>query len=568
MHGGDGQDGQDSGQGGGRRVVDGRFELVERLGSGGMGTVWRARDLALHREVALKEVRPPDPALSAADPTASRTPRARVLREARALARISHPNVVTIHHIVDAEDPAGSVGEAGPWLVMELLPGISLQQRLDSGPLDFREAARLGRQVLAGLRAAHAAGICHRDVKPANIMLRPDGTAVLTDFGIAALADASPLTLTGEFIGSPEFIAPERIRGATDAPAADLWSLGMLLYVAVEGLSPMRRGSTLATLAAVLDDPVPPPRLAGPLGRALSELLVRDPAARPDETRLDALLAEAEAGREPAPTRPAGTLPPSAHPSVPPPPPPPAGQFGPAAATPAYALPTVGPQYVPAPGPGPAARRRRTALVVAASVVALAVLGTGTYLLTRGDADKPRDRATGVTTSPGSPGTPGSGGALPSGSPLPTAPGTRQVPPPSGPTTASPSADAPSPSPSQPEPPPPPATPSGHWIAQLHSEPGTSGRATVDARLAAVRRQVPHARVLRSDDFAALRAGYWVIYAPGPFESGRAALAYCALHGRTTANQCVGRWLSDTAADRVYLCGPPASKPKGRCTRR
>ncbi|RPK43107.1 Serine/threonine-protein kinase PknL [Streptomyces sp. ADI91-18] len=226
-------------------VIDGRFELLDRLGSGGMGTVWRAVDLALHREVAVKEVRP---AAGRDDPEFRRVLRERVLREARAQARISHPNVVTIHHIVDE-------GEH-PWLVMELLPGHSLDQRLEQGPLQPAEAARTGREVLAGLRAAHAAGIRHRDVKPANVLLRADGSAVLTDFGIAALQDAASLTMTGEVIGTPEYLAPERIRGA-DLPSSDLWSLGMMLYVCVEGVSPMRRASTLATLAAVLDEPLP-----------------------------------------------------------------------------------------------------------------------------------------------------------------------------------------------------------------------------------------------------------------------------------------------------------------------
>lgn len=166
-------------------MIGGRFTLLGPLGSGGMGTVWRARDEVLHREVALKEVRPPDPALTG--PAAAATLRERVLREARALARLSHPHVVTIHQIVDAG--AGP----HPWIVMELVPGESLADRLQRGPLLPQEAAALGRQILAALRSAHAAGIHHRDVKPANILLRTDPgvpgppSAVLTDFGIAAL---------------------------------------------------------------------------------------------------------------------------------------------------------------------------------------------------------------------------------------------------------------------------------------------------------------------------------------------------------------------------------------------
>ncbi|MYS85468.1 serine/threonine-protein kinase [Embleya scabrispora] len=274
----------------GRRVIDGRFELLDRLGGGGMGLVWRARDLALEREVALKEVRPPDPALLEDDPTAARMLRERVLREARSLARLNHPNVVTIHHIVDAAEVPH------PWLVMELVPGGSLHDRLTSGPIAPAEAAAIGRGVLSALSAAHAAGIHHRDVKPGNVLLRGDGSPVLTDFGIAALRESTSLTATGDLIGSPEYIAPERIRGEEDNAASDLWSLGMMLYVAVEGEHPLRRATSLATLAAVLTETVPPPIHAGALGPVLDALLVRDPAARPDAAHLDLLLAEA-AGR-------------------------------------------------------------------------------------------------------------------------------------------------------------------------------------------------------------------------------------------------------------------------------
>ncbi|WP_461030610.1 serine/threonine-protein kinase, partial [Streptomyces sparsus] len=267
------------------QIIDGRFELLEPLGSGGMGTVWRARDLALQREVALKAVRPPDPLLAPEGSPASLLLRERVLREAQALARLNHRNVVTIHHIVDSGPH--------PWLVMELVRGGSLQERVDAGPVPPAEAAAIGRDVLARLRAAHLAGIHHRDVKPGNVLLRENGSVVLTDFGIAAIQDSTALTATGELIGSPEYMAPERIRGTADHPASDLWSLGMTLYIAVEGHSPLRRVTSLATLAAVLDDPVPAPRSAGPLTPVLDALLVRDPDARPTADRLDALLATA-----------------------------------------------------------------------------------------------------------------------------------------------------------------------------------------------------------------------------------------------------------------------------------
>ncbi|MEU2747359.1 protein kinase [Streptomyces collinus] len=279
----------------GRRVIDGRFELQGRLGGGGMGMVWRARDLILDRDVALKEVRPSDPGLAEYDPDAAAMLRARVLREARALARVDHHNVVTIHHVVDTD------AYAYPWLVMELVTGGSLQDRLDKRPLEPVEAARLGREVLAALRAAHDVGIQHRDVKPANVLMRPDGRPVLTDFGIAAIRESTSLTVTGSIIGTPDYMAPERITGGEGGPGSDLWSLAMMLYVAVEGHHPLRRGTTLATLAALLSEELPPPLRAGALTGFLNAVLVKDPVRRADAETADRMLAEAAEGRGAAP---------------------------------------------------------------------------------------------------------------------------------------------------------------------------------------------------------------------------------------------------------------------------
>ncbi|MGN2636058.1 protein kinase domain-containing protein [Nocardia takedensis] len=267
----------------GRTVVDGRFELLEPLGSGGMGTVWRAYDLALHREVALKEVKPADPESSAG---AAGVQRERVLREARALARIGHPNVVAVHHIVDSPE------HPHPWIVMELVRGKSLSDRLAQAPLGPAEAAAIGRGILAGLRAAHQVGVLHRDIKPANVLLREDGSPVLTDFGIAALADATGLTGTGNLVGSLDYVAPERLAGEEGNPASDLWSLGLLLFVAVEGYHPMRRETTVATLAAVLQGTVPIPQRAGPLTPVLQSILVADPKHRASMEQVDHQLAQ------------------------------------------------------------------------------------------------------------------------------------------------------------------------------------------------------------------------------------------------------------------------------------
>ncbi|MFD3440394.1 serine/threonine-protein kinase [Streptomyces sp. NPDC058685] len=379
-------------RGAGRRIVDGRFELLGRLGSGGMGTVWRARDIVLHREVALKEVRPADPAVEESDPARARMLSERVLREARALARIAHPHVVTIFHIVDGPDPY-------PWIVMELVDGESLHDRLARGPLTVPEALDIGRGVLSALRAAHGAGIQHRDVKPANVLLRRDGSPVLTDFGIAALRESAGLTATGDLIGSPEYIAPERIRGEEGNPASDLWSLGMLLYVALEGTHPLRRGTSLSTLVAVLDEPIPPPVRSGALAPVLNALLVRDTAARPDAERLAAMLDGA--GRE----VPGGTPPPpAAHPYAAPhnsppvnavqdlPPGAPLGTFGP----PHPSTLLLGHTPQPATGPQPATRRpnrgRRIAVVVgaAAAITAVSLL---LFQILPGGSDGDKDSA-------------------------------------------------------------------------------------------------------------------------------------------------------------------------------
>lgn len=259
-----------------RTVVDGRFELLEPLGSGGMGTVWRAYDLALHREVALKEVRAAEPDGGASLPEVQRE---RVLREARALARIAHPNVVTVHHIVDSDAPAH------PWIVMELIRGRTLAEHLADGPMHPARAAQIGRGILGALRAAHVVGVLHRDIKPANVILREDGTPVLTDFGIAAITGLNGLTSTGSVVGSLDYVAPERLGGQEGNPASDLWSLGLVLYVAVEGYHPMRRDTTVATLAAVLKGEVPPPQRSGPLTPALQALLVPEPSHRPSPSR-------------------------------------------------------------------------------------------------------------------------------------------------------------------------------------------------------------------------------------------------------------------------------------------
>ncbi len=251
------------------RVISGRYRLLEPIGRGGMGIVWRARDEVLARDVAVKEVRAP----AGLEPTELERLYRRLEREAWAAARVSHRGVVTVY------DVASEGGR--PWIVMELVRGLSLADVLEAeGPMTPQRAAHIGEQVLAALRSAHDSGVLHRDVKPGNVLIANDGRVVLGDFGIATLEGSSSITMTGEVVGSPEFLAPERASGRDPGPASDLWALGIMLYTAVEGVSPFRQATPLETLRAVVDSELPPPRRAGALTPVLEGLLRKDPAER------------------------------------------------------------------------------------------------------------------------------------------------------------------------------------------------------------------------------------------------------------------------------------------------
>lgn len=249
------------------RLVAGRYRLVEPLGRGGMGVVWRATDELLHRAVAVKEVY-----LRFGLPEQAEHAAARTLREARAAAGLRHPGIVTVHDVV--------IEDGRPLIVMELVGGRSLAEVVRAeGPLGEERAASVARQLLDALRVAHAAGILHRDVKPANVMLDGDH-AVLTDFGIAALSGGTALTETNALVGSPEYLAPERVNGRPATEASDLWSVGVTLCVMLRGESPFQREDTQSTLAAVLaHDPSPELRGAR-LWPVIEGLLRKDPARR------------------------------------------------------------------------------------------------------------------------------------------------------------------------------------------------------------------------------------------------------------------------------------------------
>lgn len=262
------------------RLLAGRYRLGVVLGRGGMGTVWRAVDETLGRTVAVKELRFPN----SIDEDEKRRLITRTLREAKAIARIRNNGAVTVYDVVDEDDR--------PWIVMELIEGKSLADAVrEDGTLTPHRAAEVGLAILDVLRSAHREGILHRDVKPSNVLIAEDGRVVLTDFGIAQVEGDPSITSTGMLVGAPSYISPERARGHKPGPAADMWSLGGLLYASVEGSPPYDKGSAIATLTAVMTESVDPPKNAGPLlEKVIYGLLAKDPAQRLDDAGARVLL--------------------------------------------------------------------------------------------------------------------------------------------------------------------------------------------------------------------------------------------------------------------------------------
>ena len=395
------------------RLLAARYRLLDVLGRGGMGVVWHARDEVLGRDVAVKEIVLP-PELPEEERAVLRR---RTLREARSAARLSDPNVVAVYDVVEEE--------GRPWIVMEFVRSRTLADVVrQDGPLPYRQVAKIGLQVLAALEAAHPAGVLHRDVKPSNVLLADDGRVVLTDFGIATLEGESTLTQSGVLVGSPAYIAPERVQARGAGPESDLWSLGATLYTAVEGRPPYERGTAITTLTAAVTEPPDPPKLAGPLWPALEGLLRKSPTDRIDAPTARHLLLQAATPITPAATRrPAAPTNPIADPAV-------AGGTGAPAAGSAgaggadsdrgqevrvLAVPPVVPEVegadvasastsavVPPPvSPAPPAREpgeRTPKVLLVLAVCLLVVAGLGAWAAFRPDDDNPQSQPPGTSS--------------------------------------------------------------------------------------------------------------------------------------------------------------------------
>jgi serine/threonine protein kinase len=348
---------------GDEQVIAGRYRLIERLGSGGMGVVWQAYDERLHRKVAVKQVHVPAELTEAQTEEIIR----RTMREGRIAARLQHPQLITVYDVVE---------DGGqPHLIMEYFPSASMSEL---GTLPYAEVARIGAEAAGALAAAHEAGVVHRDIKPANVLVGKDGTVKITDFGISRVVEDLTVTTTGRFAGTPAYLAPEVAKGDRATYASDVYSLGATLYAAVEGEPPAGNDTNpMAVLYRVASGEIREPTRAGPLGPVLMRLLSNDPEQRPAMPEARTALAAV-----------------------------PADETATAAAAPAPApapAPAAAPEPVApaAPAPPPTPGRKRKAALLGAGLLVVAVIAALVTVLLNND-DQPSRNADRGAAPPGS----------------------------------------------------------------------------------------------------------------------------------------------------------------------
>jgi serine/threonine protein kinase len=512
----------------------GRYRRGRLLGAGGMGEVWLAYDEDLDdRPVAIKVMRP---ALLAEPEDA-----ARFQREMRLAARMQHPNIMTVY--------TTGTDDGVPFMVLEYLEGSDLSKVVAASAgrpvavMAAEQVARIGLDTCAALAYAHGLGVVHRDIKPGNLFLCDSGLVKVTDFGIAKAVSGTRLSATGTLIGTFPYMAPEQWLGEPAAFSNDIWAVGCVLYELLSGVLPRSYATPSEYVAAAArgEQVAPLASSAGVpswLAAAIMAMLQPDPRDRPAAADCETLLAGPAAAY-------LGVARPRRGDSD-----------GASAASHAGTWPGAGTSGTEDTAPPPRRRSRHRIATATAAIAVLAAAGGTAAALTQGPGNAaasgpgtdPRPAATSPESHPASSHVPLATVAPASSqsTPAPSAAGTRSAPASSASTTA-------------------PAN--GTWIAQLGSVPVSAGSSALQSELAQVWQQIPGAQYLVSDDYASLRPGYWMIYYDGSFANGTEAVAYCAAHGRTTRNQCIGRFLSNNPADIIYMCYPPGGPGEASCYR-
>lgn len=488
--------------------VGGRYRQVRLLGAGGMGEVWLALDVELgERPVAVKRMHPQ--MLSDAGDVA------RFQREMRLAARMLHPNIMTLF--------TTGTDDGAPFMVMEYLEGRDLRRASRTWSAD--DVARVGRDTCAALEHAHGMGVVHRDIKPGNLFLCDTGQVKVTDFGIARVVSGTSLTATGMLVGTLPYMAPEQWLGEPAAFSNDIWAVGCVLYELLSGQPPRTYASPADYVAAAARRESVPPlhRGAGTpgwLADAIMAMLEPEPRRRPDAAECVRLLSGSPARFE-GPATIERPVPAAAH------------------------LPTE-PSGVPRGLPSLPSRGRSRGIALSAAAI-IAVAAGGTAIALAHDTGSGTGQPGGPSTAAGRVVSHDAAQTLPDASaasrfPLSQATGASAA------ARVQPSA-------------------SGVWIAQLASVPVSAGPAELQKELNQIRAAVPGAQYLLSSDYASLNPGFWVVYYPGPFSDGTQAVEYCAAHGRTSRNQCLGRFLSDDLRDKTYICLPPGGQQETGCSR-